>query len=439
MLTPLEPWIEARIGMRPTPRAMGRYQWDQLRATIDWAKDRSPFYRKHLAGSILRGPEDAAGWARLPFTIPADLIRYGDQFLCGSLDTIERAVTLFSSGTTAPPKRIFFTREDLEATLDFFAVGMSGIVAPGDRVLILLPGERPDSVGDLLKRGLARIGCAGILHGPIHDPAATLSVIRARRIDALVGIPVQVLSLVRADTVNPGPDQRVRNVLLTTDHVPDAVAGAIEDAWACRVFNHYGMTEMGLGGGVECAARSGYHLREADLYVEVVDPETGGVLPDGGTGEIVFTTLTRRSMPLIRYRTGDLGRFLTSPCPCGSVLRRLSKVRTRIGGHIALGRHLRISLADLDEAVFSIPWVVNFQADVTGDSGMAILRLSCRVNSLAPERPEDDVRAAVNRIAAVGEALRRGCLQITVTCSDRPGLPVSTGAGKRVLADNRKN
>ena len=249
MLTPLEPWIEARIGVRPTPRAMGRYQWDQLRATIDWAKDRSPFYRKHLAGSILRGPDDAAGWARLPFTIPADLIRHGDRFLCGSLDTIERPVTLFSSGTTAPPKRIFFTREDLEATLDFFAVGMSGIVAPGDRVLILLPGERPDSVGDLLRRGLSRIGCKGIPHGPVHDPAATLSVIRSRRIDALVGIPVQVLSLVRADTGSHDPDQRVRNVLLTTDHVPDAVAEAIDAAWACRVFNHYGMTEMGLGGG----------------------------------------------------------------------------------------------------------------------------------------------------------------------------------------------
>ena len=169
-----------------------------------------------------------------------------------------------------------------------------------------------------------------------------------------------------------------------------------------------------------------------------MDPETGDVLPDGGTGEIVFTTLTRRGMPLIRYRTGDLGRFLTAPCPCGSVLRRLARVRTRIDGHIALGRDLRISLADLDEAVFSIPWVVNFQADVTGDSGMAVLRLSCRVNSRAPAASEDAVKTVVQQIATVAEAWRRNCLKLAVTCSDGPGLPVSNGTGKRVLADNRK-
>jgi phenylacetate-coenzyme A ligase PaaK-like adenylate-forming protein len=378
-------------------------------------------------------------WARVPFTTAADLIRHGERFFCGSLDDIERVVTLFSSGTTAPPKRIYLTREDLNHTLDFFAVGMAGIVSPGDRVLILLPGDRPDSVGDLLKRGLARIGCDGVPHGPVRDPAETLSVIGAQGIDALVGIPVQVLSLARAaDAGIRGAGTRVRKVLLTTDHVPLAIRRAVEAAWPCRVFNHYGMTEMGLGGGVECAAREGYHLREADLYIEIVDTETGAALPDGATGEIVFTTLTRRGMPLIRYRTGDLGRFLTEPCPCGSILRRLARVRTRVDGRIPLGPNQAITLADLDEAVFPIPWVINFQAALTGDAGMAVLNLACRVTSRAPEGAEDAVRTAVGRIAAVGPAGVAGRLQIGVTCADALSLPVSTGAGKRVLTDNRK-
>jgi phenylacetate-CoA ligase len=80
---------------------------------------------------------------------------------------------------------------------------------------------------------------------------------------------------------------------------------------------------------VECAARQGYHWREADLYFEIVDPVTGQPLPDGEAGEIVFTTLTRQGMPLIRYRTGDISRFLPGPCACGAVLRRLATIQGR--------------------------------------------------------------------------------------------------------------
>jgi phenylacetate-CoA ligase len=70
----------------------------------------------------------------------------------------------------------------------------------------------------------------------------------------------------------------------------------------------------------------GYHLREADLYFEIVAPATGEPLPDGEYGEIVFSTLTRRGMPLLRYRTGDMSRFLPATCACGTALRRLEKV-----------------------------------------------------------------------------------------------------------------
>jgi phenylacetate-CoA ligase len=102
------------------------------------------------------------------------------------------------------------------------------------------------------------------------------------------------------------------------------------------VRNIYGMTEMVFGGAVQCEARSGYHMREADLYFEIVDPVRGHSVPDGEIGEIVFTTLTRIGMPLIRYRTGDLSRFIPEPCPCGSSLRRLDKIAGRIASAACL-------------------------------------------------------------------------------------------------------
>ena len=120
---------------------------------------------------------------------------------------------------------------------------------------------------------------------------------------------------------------------------PAAIVKGLQEIWDCAVYNHYGTTEMGLGGGVECAARRGYHLREADLYFEIIDPLTGGILEDERRyGEIVVTTLTRHGMPLIRYRTGDRSRFIPGNCLCGTLLNTLEKVSGRFGGLIHLGK-----------------------------------------------------------------------------------------------------
>ncbi len=79
-----------------------------------------------------------------------------------------------------------------------------------------------------------------------------------------------------------------RTILLSTDYVPAAIVDVLENIWGCKVFNHYGTTEMGLGGGVECEAYRGYHLHEADMLFEIVNPETGEPVPDGEYGEVVL-------------------------------------------------------------------------------------------------------------------------------------------------------
>jgi phenylacetate-coenzyme A ligase PaaK-like adenylate-forming protein len=121
----------------------------------------------------------------------------------------------------------------------------------------------------------------------------------------------------------------MKAILLSAEYVSDENVRIIEEIWDCKVFEHYGMTEMGLGGAMACETRIGYHPREADLIFEIIDPESGAALPDGEYGEIVFTTLTREAMPLVRYRTGDFSRFIPEPCPCGSKLKRLDRVANR--------------------------------------------------------------------------------------------------------------
>jgi len=439
--TPLDAWIRRRIGCAPdsdfTRETVKRYQLGMLRQSLAYAADHSPFYRRRLGGGLDFGELNLDALASLPFTTAEDLCRDPLEFLCISHQKVARVVTLRTSGTTGMPKRLFFAEEDLEQTVDFFRHGMSTLVQAGQRVLILMPGELPGSVGDLLVKGLGCLGAEGIVHGPVRDPADTIAEILAGRADCLVGIPVQVLSLVRHPHGARIPPGFIRSVLLSTDYVPDSMVQDIQRAWGCRVYQHYGMTEMGYGGGVECDAHAGYHFREADLYVEIVDPLSGKPLPDGDPGELVFTTLNRRAMPLIRYRTGDIAGFLPELCPCGSILQRLGKVQGRKSNTVALTPQIRLHMSMLDEALFAIPEILDFQVELTAADGRSRLgvMLKCDANGLSETICR--VRKALAGVPAVRAAIAQGVLNIGPI---RLGAAkwFTTGAAKRTFLDHRQ-
>lgn len=411
-LTPLDPWIAEKIGLpgqKLTRAALEAHQLRRLNATLAIVREHSTFYRTHLAAAqtSLTSLQDLA---TLPFTTAQDIRANPFAFVCVSQDSIKRVVTLDTSGTSGKPKRIYFTEDDQELTIDFFRVGMSTFTQPGDRVLILLPGETPGSVGDLLAIGLARLGAIPIKHGPVRDAGQTLKVIEAEAINGMVGVPTHVLSLVRDPAFQR--TNTVRNVLLSTDHVPNAIKRAIEQAWDCKVYNHYGMTETGLGGGVECQARVGYHLREADLYYEIINPQTGQPVPDGEEGEVVFTTLTRQGMPLVRYRTGDLGRLLPDACACGTALKTLARITTRLDGLAPIG-HSLLAMADLDEAVFSVEGVLNFTAAMARDKDGNQLHLGVKLvysNGVTLQ----EIRQALETLPALRSEISTGRLSIAL-------------------------
>jgi phenylacetate-coenzyme A ligase PaaK-like adenylate-forming protein len=282
---------------------------------------------------------------------------------------------------------------------------MSTFTAPGDRVLILLPCERPGSVGDLLAAGLERLGAHPVRYGLVDDVARVLVRLHEEDANVVVGVPGQVLALVRAPATRQAPRPRLKSVLLTAEHVPEAIATAVEGAWGCTVYNHYGTVEMGLGGGVECAARAGYHLREADLYVEIVDPVSGELLPDGELGEVIFTTLLRRGMPLLRYRTGDAGRFLPEPCPCGTGLRRLEKIHFRWDDRVEVAPGHELTPADLDEALYAIEGVLGYTFELTDGA------LRVTIQTAAPG-VDAAARAALSALPAVRAARPKLAIQL---------------------------
>ncbi|MBU4261609.1 MAG: phenylacetate--CoA ligase family protein [Proteobacteria bacterium] len=349
--------------------AIERYQFRRLRQTIDHAVAHSPFYRTRMAGTAATDITDHGALSRLPFTYEDDLRRSGQDMLCVSQDEVARIITMQSSGTTGPPKRLFFTEEDLERTIDFFHHGMKSLVKAGQKVLILLPGATADSTGDLLARALERMDVASRIYGLVDDPQQATEEVFAENFDAIVGFPVQLLALSRTLAGQSVTAGQIKSILLCSDYIPRTVCDELSAKWQCRVFSHYGTVETGLGGGVECEGLCGCHLREADLLFEVVCPRTGVSLSSGEWGEIVFSTLTRRGMPLIRYRTGDYGRLLDGPCMCGSHIARLDKVRGRIDQVRQLDNGQALSMDVLDEILLAIPGLLDFQPVLQKENG----------------------------------------------------------------------
>ena len=418
-----------------TLQTLQNYQLGKLRDTVRYAGARSPFYSGRISSVAAESLVDLPQISRLPFTTAEDIRADSRRFLTLPPHDVARIVTLQTSGTTGRSKRFFFTKEELEHTIDFFASGMSTLVKTGQKVLILLPGDKPDSVGDLLARGLERIGVEGIVHGPVQDVRSTVEEIVRRRIDCLVGIPTQALALARGKAGRAILPGMIQSVLLSTDSIPAAIVNALVHAWGCRVFKHYGITEAGLGAAVDCIARDGYHLREADLLFEIVDPQSGTPLPDGETGEIVMTTLTRIGMPLIRYRTGDISRIIAETCSCGSVTKRLAAIRERLDGRAVLADGSTLTISDMDEALFGVEEILNYKATLTIDKGLDRLEVTICV--------EGDGRTAARKAAeslmavpSVAVGLSGGSLRLAPVLTGHQNW-FTSGVAKRKITDDR--
>jgi phenylacetate-CoA ligase len=431
-ISPLEGIMARKLGVpsgQPVaPEVIRRYQLERLAETVQYAGSKSHFYRAKLAAIHEQDLTGEALLAALPFTSEEELRRHGQGMVCVSQDEVARIITLHSSGTTGEPKRLFFSEEDLEQTLDFFHHGMQTLVEPGEKVLILLPGKSPDSTGDLLARALTRMNVGSRIHGLVADPKQAAGEVFADPCEVIVGFPIQILALARCAAALKIDTGRIKSILLCSDYIPQAVSTALAQFWPCRVFSHYGTVETGLGGGVECEARTGCHLRETDLLFEIICPQTGRTLPPGEFGEIVFSTLNRRAMPLIRYRTGDYGRLLPGVCACGSNIRRLDQVRGRINQVRLLENGCQLAMADLDEALLAVPGILDFQAVLQRKRNRDQLLLRVSVTAGQAVSVLEDATARLQHLAILKDIP----FSLEMETSGR------IHQGKRIIEDNRR-
>lgn len=436
----MDTWILNKIGYNihnnldkdSLRRILDKYQLRKLKENLCYVKENSIFYKEFLKNISVKDINTFKDFENVPFTTPKHLKDGPLKFLCVSQSEISRIVSLNTSGTSGTPKRIYFTKQDQELTVDFFHKGMRCIVQKGDKVLILLPGETPGSVGDLLCRGLERDNVCAFKFGPIKDPRDVAKLIEKEKINCIIGIPIQVLALSREqeDIFN----KYITRVLLSTDYVPQTLINQLSSD-KCMVFTHYGMTEMGLGGGVECHALNGYHMREGDLYFEVINPNTQKRVNDGQYGEIVFTTLTRTGMPLIRYRCGDIGRFISTPCLCGSMLKTMERISGRIENSVELFENKYLYMKDLDEVLLKRKEISNYEVSLEKCEVSSVV-INLKITREDFQLMKNNIYNDLCQIPNIGEGVKKGVIRLVLQIASE-GIYTGNGTFKRIIKDLR--
>ena len=301
----------------PTP-VMDGLRRMALRRTVRLAADRSHFYRdKFAAGRIdprrvrsladLRSCETTS--EDLRSTAPEDL-------LCGRPELVVE-----SSGTTGRATRVYLSH----AEIDYYArqgVILLALIGAGPDDRILAAFDYAWGLGGLYAQRVgAHSGLCGAFPGLV-DPSEAVDRLRDQRFTIVMGDPFWIGRFTEI-AMTRGVRAPMKAFVSGAERMTDSLRRQIEDYWRAPLYMTYASTELGASLGVECSAREGYHLHEYDYAVEIANPDADGF------GEVVFTTLTRSVMPLIRYRTGDVARLVPGTCACGLPFRRLSAIRGR--------------------------------------------------------------------------------------------------------------
>lgn len=343
------------------------YKLWQLKKTVRRVRTKSPFYRRlfEKAGVTEDDLHSLADIAKLPFTFPADLAGTSYSLLCTSQGEVEKPVTFYSSGSTGTKKRIFFSMADIQKILDFLPSGMNTVIGRDEaRVLVFLQNSQGRGIGSILAQSLNAFGMQGWT-ADLQD--STDDILRAtveHKINVWFGDAITIYRATRvlekqADLRSLG----MQCIFITMSNIPQSMIDYLHSAWGCRVSTHYGLTESGWGLAVDCDVCPGYHYDELDHIVEVVDPETGGPVPEGQEGEVVLTNISRDCMPLIRYRTGDIATLTRSVC--GSHLMTLGHIRRRKEGATEYNGHYN-NPALFDEVLFSTDGLLDYRIFLEG-------------------------------------------------------------------------
>ena len=406
-------------------------QLERLRETVARVLNGQPLGAGRLAEAGVSGPDDVKSLddlQRLPFAYKTDLREnYPFGLLAVPREEIVRVQA--SSGSHGKPTVVGYTRADLEAWTDLMARSMTMAgVRPG--MLIHNANGYGLFTGGLgFHQGGERIGATVV---PVSGGFTARQAMLLRDLGAQVLVATPSYSLVIAQALHDaGVDPESLNLelgLFGGEPWTEGLRAQIDRALGLKAINFYGLSEMcGPGVATEClTGRDGLHVQEDHFLVEVVDPADGTPVAHGSDGELVFTTLTKEALPLIRYRTGDLGAITIEPCACGRTTARL----IRLGGRqddMMIIRGVNLYPSHIEQILLGVDGVgPHYQLILERPGPMDELTLECEPSSLDGDR--------VSLQQTVEKNLKEGTgVRITVTVLEPGSVPRSEGKAVRVV------
>jgi len=313
-------------------------------------KERSPFYAKKYASVDLSGIRTIEDFQTLPLTTKDDL-RDAYPFGLTAVDLSQIVRIHSSSGTTGTPVIIPYTAKDVHDWAVMFArcYEMSGVTKE-DRIHIT-PGYGLWTAGIGFQLGAELLGAMAIPMGPGNTD---------KQLQMMIDLQSTVLgstssyALLLAEAIAErgiGDKIKLRKGVIGSERWGEKMRARIANELGVELHDIYGLTEIyGPGIGINCEAQMAMHCWDDYLYLEIIDPDTEQVLPDGESGELVITTLQKEGAPLIRYRTHDLTRIIAGDCPCGSPYTRIETLIGRSDDMIKV-KGINIFPAHIEEAL----------------------------------------------------------------------------------------
>ena len=436
----LENWNDIGQGFHPVsapdylPTAQLReLQLRRLKAVVERAYAKVTPFRQRLDERGLRPSaiESLADIAKLPFSVKTDLRdHYPFGLFASPMSEIVRLHA--SSGTTGKPIVVAYTQEDLDVWSSVMARTFAAAGLHRGDVVQNAYGYGLFTGGLGAHYGLEAIG-ATVVPASGGNTDRQIMLLRDFGVTAICCTPSYFLHLVeRAGELGVNlRDLPLRAGIFGAEPWSDNMRARIQADSGIKAYDIYGLSEIiGPGVGSECSMQDNLHLFEDHFYPEIIDPVSGEVLPDGEEGELVLTTLSKRAMPMIRYRTRDITRLLVEPCACGRSVRRIARVARRSDDMFII-RGVNVFPSQIETALLSVEGVLpHYRIVLSRERGLDQVGVEVEVS---PEAFSDKVAVMEALHDQLSQAIERVIgIRAKVRLVEPHSLPRSEGKARRV-------